>query len=64
MTYEELEDAIWDIVADNDETRALMAIIAERCWLKDEERELLGNRGLIKAGWHPVKEIKKEEIDG
>ena len=48
-------------------TTRLMTIIAERCWLKDEDNELpllakdkVTMREVWERGWMPVKEIKKE----
>ena len=53
-------------------TTRLMTIIAERCWLKDEGKELPFSIELVsggeyeiytrlrEAGWRPVVEIKKE----
>ena len=59
--YEELYEAIWDVVVNNDETDEIMAVIAEKCWLKDERRALdQVEKGMLRDGWRPVKEIKKE----
>ena len=91
--YEELATSIREVLLDDipGKMDRIMDGIAERCWLKDEGRELplnpevplkfndlacgaeddsdniarsfylLAEADMLKAGWRPVKEIKKEE---